>query len=72
MIFFVYNFIGKRKQEVVEEHSNVSFGGTYNTPIYQPSNPYSYTSFTSANLYGQSYLPWTIHSRVLNTKKIIV
>ena len=64
MIFFMYNFIEKRKQEVVEEHSNVSFGDAYNTPVCQPPNPYSYTGFTSANLYGQSYSPWTMHSQV--------
>ena len=57
----MHNFIGKRKQQIVEEHSNVSFGGTFNTPICQPPNPYSYTSFTSANLYGRSYSPWTMH-----------
>ena len=63
MIFFlIYNFIGKRKQQVVEEHSNVSFSDTYYTPVCQPPNPYSYTDFTSANLYGQSYSPWTMHS----------
>ena len=54
--FFMYNFIGKKKiqqqqQQAVEEHSNVSFGGTYNTPICQSPNPYFYTSFTSAYLY---------------------
>ena len=59
----MYNFIGKRKQQIVEEHSNVSFGGTFNTPICQPPNPYYYTSFTSANLYGQSYSPWRMHSK---------
>ena len=48
----MYSFIGKRKQQAVKEHSNVSFGGTYNAPICQPPNPYSYTDFTSANLYG--------------------
>ena len=60
----MYNFIGKRKQQVVEEHSNVSFGGAYNTRVYQPPNPYFYTGFTDANLYGQSYSPWTMHSQV--------
>ena len=61
--FFGYNFIEKRKQQVVEEHSNVSFCGAYNTPVCQPPNPYSYIGFTSANLYGQSYSPWTMHSQ---------
>ena len=62
----MYNFIGKRKQAVVEKHSDVSLGGTYNTQVYQPPNPYSYIDFTSANLYGQSYSPWTMHSQVLS------
>ena len=63
---FYVQFIGKRKQQAVEKHSNVSLGGTYNTSVYQPPNPYSYTDFTSANLYGQSYSPWTMHSQVLS------
>ena len=60
----MYDFIGKRKQQVVEEHSNVSFGGAYNTLVFQPPNSYFYKVFISANLYDQSYLPWTMHSQV--------
>ena len=52
----MYDFIGKRKQQVVEEHSNVSFGGACNTLVCQPPNPYFYTSFTSANLYSSILL----------------
>uniref|UniRef100_A0A2N9H8U3 MULE transposase domain-containing protein n=1 Tax=Fagus sylvatica TaxID=28930 RepID=A0A2N9H8U3_FAGSY len=53
----------KAKQQVTKGHSNDSFAGTYDAPIIQPPNPSCHIGSTSANLYGQSYSPWTMPSQ---------
>uniref|UniRef100_A0A2N9GXD7 MULE transposase domain-containing protein n=1 Tax=Fagus sylvatica TaxID=28930 RepID=A0A2N9GXD7_FAGSY len=60
----------KAKQQVTKGHSNGSFSGTYDAPIIQSPNPSCHIGSTSANLYGQSYSPWTMPSQDMSCVNI--
>ena len=59
MLFIYYVESHRKTKQVTKGHSSVSFGSTYDTPIFQPPNPSSHSSHidsTSANLYVEEQI----------------